>query len=180
VFKFALLGLKGESGMSQDFTLRTFRGEDLNRVMAINFECLPENYSSSFYRELYSRFPETFVVAEAEGDIQGYIMCRVERGFSKLRSLSPARLLHVVSIAVRELYRRRGMAKALMFEAMKKGALTYEATECYLEVRVGNDPAVKLYDRMGFTKTKRNYGYYLDGEDAWVMSFPIKGKGKLQ
>jgi ribosomal-protein-alanine N-acetyltransferase len=166
--------------MSQGFTLRTFRGEDLNRVMAINFECLPENYSSSFYRELFSRFPETFVVAEADGDIQGYIMCRVERGFSKLRNLSPARLLHVVSIAVREPYRRRGMAKALMFEVMKRGPATYEVTECYLEVRVGNEPAVKLYERLGFTKTKRNYGYYLDGEDAWVMSFPLAGKGKLQ
>ncbi|MGD0803764.1 MAG: N-acetyltransferase [Candidatus Bathyarchaeia archaeon] len=166
--------------MSQGFTLRTFRGEDLNRVMAINFECLPENYSSSFYRELFSRFPETFIVAEADNEIQGYIMCRVERGFSKLRSLSPARLLHVVSIAVREPYRRRGIAKALMFEAMNRGPATYETTECFLEVRVGNEPAVKLYERLGFTKTKRNYGYYLDGEDAWVMSLPLAGKGKLQ
>jgi len=172
--------LKGESGMSQGFTLRTFTGEDLNRVMAINFECLPENYSSSFYRELFSRFPETFVVAETDGEIQGYIMCRVERGFSKLRNLSPARLLHVVSIAVREPYRRKGIAKALMLEAMKRGPASYEATECYLEVRVGNEPAVKLYERLGFTKTKRNYGYYLDGEDAWVMSLSIGGKGKLQ
>ena len=167
--------MKGESGMSQGFTLRTFKGEDLNRVMAINFECLPENYSSSFYRELFSRFPETFVVADANGDVQGYIMCRVERGFSKLRNLSPARLLHVVSIAVREPYRRKGIAKALMFETMKRGPVSYEATECYLEV-----PAVKLYEGLGFTKTKRNYGYYLDGEDAWVMSLSIGGKGKLQ
>ncbi|HIH88227.1 TPA: GNAT family N-acetyltransferase [Candidatus Bathyarchaeota archaeon] len=166
--------------MGEGYTLRTFRAEDLNRVMAINFECLPENYSSSFYRELYSRFPETFIVAEADGEIQGYIMCRVERGFSKLKSLSPARLVHVVSIATREQYRRRGIAKVLMFEAMKKAAAFYEATECYLEVRVGNEPAIKLYEYLGFAKTKRNYGYYLDGEDAWVMSLAIPGKGKLQ
>ena len=166
--------------MNPGFTLRMFQVEDLNRVMAINFECLPENYSSSFYRELYSRFPETFIVAEADGDIQGYIMCRVERGFSKLRSLSPARLLHVVSIAIREQYRRRGIAKALMLEVMKSGVAAYDATECYLEVRVGNDPAIKLYERLNFTKTKRNYGYYLDGEDAWVMSLAIPSKEKLQ
>jgi len=172
--------VKGESGMSEGYTLRTFRGEDLNRIMAINFECLPENYSSSFYRELYGRFPETFIVAEEDGDIQGYLMCRVERGFSKLRSLSPARLMHVVSIATREQYRRRGIAKALMLEGMKKGAAAYEATECYLEVRVGNEPAIGLYEKLGFAKTKRNYGYYLDGEDAWVMSLAIPGKGKLQ
>jgi [ribosomal protein S18]-alanine N-acetyltransferase len=172
--------VKGEPGMSLGYNLRMFQAEDLNRVMSINFECLPENYSSSFYRELYSRFPETFIVAEADGEIQGYIMCRVERGFSKLRSLSPARLLHVVSIAVREQYRRRGIAKALMLEVMKRGAVAYDATECYLEVRVGNDPAIKLYERLNFTKTKRNYGYYLDGEDAWVMSLATPSKGKLQ
>ncbi len=162
--------------MSAGFTLRTFRAEDLNRVMAINFECLPENYSSSFYRELAGRFPETFIVAEADGDVQGYVMCRVERGFSKLKGLTPARLLHIVSIAVREPHRRRGIAKGLMIEAMRKGTNHYEASECYLEVRVGNEPAIKLYEGLGFSKAKRNYGYYLDGEDAWVMALTIKGK----
>jgi len=165
--------------MSQGYTLRTFTVEDLNRVMGINFECLPENYSSSFYRELFSRFPETFIVAEADGNIQGYTMCRVERGFSKLRTLSPARLLHVVSIAVRESYRRKGMAKAIMLEAMKRGVAFYDASECYLEVRLGNEPAVKLYEGLAFSKTKRNYGYYLDGEDAWVMAVQLPPKGKV-
>lgn len=147
--------------------------------MAINFECLPENYNSSFYRELFNRFPETFMVAETDGDIQGYIMCRVERGFSKLRSFSPGKLLHVVSIAVREPYRRRGIARAIMIEAMKKGSAIYEASECYLEVRVGNEPAIKLYEKLGFTKAKRNYAYYLDGEDAWVMAATLKAKEKV-
>ena len=47
------------------------------------------------------------------------------------------------------------------------------ATECYLEVRIGNDAAIGLYEKLGFAKVKRNYGYYLDGEDAWVMAFPL-------
>ncbi len=145
--------------------------------MAINFECLPENYSSSFYRDL-SRFPETFIVAEADGEIQGYIMCRVERGFSKLKSLSPARLVHVVSIATREQYRRRGIAKVLMLEAMKKAAVFYEATECYLEVRVGNEPAIKLYENLGFAKGRRNTAT-IDGEDACGYVPRHSRKGKL-
>ena len=156
------------------YSLRGFKPEDLNRVMGINFECLPENYSSTFYRDLYGRFPETFIVAEADGDIHGYIMCRVERGFSKLRNLMPTKLLHVVSIAVREPYRRRGIAKALMFEAMKKGSAAYDASECYLEVRVTNEPAIKLYENLNFTKVKRNYGYYIDGENAWVMASSLR------
>jgi ribosomal-protein-alanine N-acetyltransferase len=157
----------------QGFTVRPFRAEDLNRVMSINFECLPENYSSSFYRELAGKYPETFLVAELDGDIQGYVMCRVERGFSKLKSLASARHLHIVSLAVREAYRRKRIAHVLMLEAMKRGAKHYEANECYLEVRVSNEPAIKLYDGLSFKKVKRNYGYYMDGEDAWVMALPI-------
>jgi ribosomal-protein-alanine N-acetyltransferase len=154
--------------------LRGFRPNDLNRVRDINVECLPENYSKFFYRDLYRRFPETFIVAEADGQIQGYIMCRIERGLSKFKSLRPARLCHVVSIAVREPYRRQGIAKGIMLVAMEKGQETYEASECYLEVRVSNGPALVLYEKLGFTRIKRNYSYYMNGEDAWMMATRIQ------
>ena len=158
-----------------DFKVRGFRSDDLSRVMGINVECLPENYSTFFYRDLYRRFPETFIVAEADDEIQGYIMCRIERGLSKFKGLRPARLCHVVSIAVREPYRRRGIATAVLSDAMSKGREFYDASECYLEVRVSNEPALVMYENLGFSKVKRNYGYYMDGEDAWMMAKPIDG-----
>ena len=157
----------------QGFTLRTFTVSDLERVMHINTACLPENYSSFFYKDLYTRFPDTFIVAEMDGELQGYIMCRIEKGWSKRGRLSPARLCHVVSIAVMESYRRRGIGKALVEQAMGRGRRTYDSNEGYLEVRVSNEPAVNLYAKLGFTKVKRNYGYYLNGEDAWVMAAPL-------
>ena len=157
----------------QGFTLRTFTVSDLERVMHINTACLPENYSSFFYKDLYTRFPDTFMVAEMDGEIQGYIMCRIEKGWSMRGRLSPARLCHVVSIAVMESYRRRGIGKALVEQAMGRGRRTYDSNEGYLEVRVSNEPAVNLYAKLGFTKVKRNYGYYLNGEDAWVMAAPL-------
>ena len=52
----------------------------------------------------------------------------------------------------------------------------YSATECFLEVRVSNEPAIMLYDNLGFVKAKRNTRYYMDGEDAWVMAAPIPEK----
>ena len=156
------------------FRIRGFRSDDLDRVMDINVECLPENYSKFFYRDLYRRFPETFVVAEADGTIQGYIMCRIERGLSKFKGLRTARLCHVVSVAVREPYRRRGVATAVLRTAMDNGRDAYDASECYLEVRVSNEPAIVLYERLGFNRVKKNYGYYMDGEDAWVLATPIK------
>jgi ribosomal-protein-alanine N-acetyltransferase len=152
------------------FRVREFNLKDLEHVMQINAACLPENYSSYFYRDLYQRYPETFRVAEVEDSVQGYIMCRIERGWSKIGKLTPARLCHIVSIAVMENYRRRGIGRKLIVEAMRKGRDVYGATEGYLEVRISNDAAIGLYDVLGFKKVKRNYGYYMDGEDAWVMA----------
>ena len=157
------------------YRIRGFRSNDLDTVMDINAETLPENYSTFFYRDLYRRFPETFLVAEADGAIQGYMMCRIERGLSKLKTLRPAKQCHVVSIAVKEPYRRRGIASELMTAVMERAKENYRATECFLEVRVSNDAAVNLYEKLGFSKVKRNYGYYIDGEDAWVMAAPIDG-----
>jgi len=47
-------------------------------------------------------------------------------------------------------------------------------TECFLEVRVSNHPAVNLYEKLGFTNVNRKLGYYMDGEDALVMAKPLK------
>lgn len=155
---------------SEGLNIRVFKLDDLERVMYINSKALPENYSSYFYRDLYTKYPETFLVAELEGEIQGYIMCRVERGWSKKGRLSPARLCHIVSIAVMEEYRRRGIGSELIIQAMARGRRVYDCDEGYLEVRVSNEPAITLYSKLNFSKVKRNYGYYLDGEDAWVMA----------
>jgi hypothetical protein len=35
-----------------------------------------------FFMDLHERFPETFIVAEEDHDIVGYIMCRIEVGLS--------------------------------------------------------------------------------------------------
>jgi ribosomal-protein-alanine N-acetyltransferase len=64
--------------MQQTFKLRKFIPDDLQHVMQINRLCLPENYMDFFFMDLHQRFPETFIVAEEDGKIVGYIMCRIE------------------------------------------------------------------------------------------------------
>ncbi len=152
-----------------DIVFRPFRESDLREVMNINLSCLPENYSSYFYIDLYKRFPKTFLVAEANGRLVGYIMCRIETGFSVLDRLSLVRKGHVVSIAVLEEYRKRGIGEELLQKAMK-GMDLYGARECYLEVRVSNKPAINLYKKKGFTIVKTITRYYIDGESAYLMA----------
>jgi ribosomal-protein-alanine N-acetyltransferase len=158
--------------MLETFNLRKFKPDDLQSVMQINRETLPENYSDYFFMDLYERFPETFIVAEEEGKIAGYIMCRIEVGLSNFGLGGLIRKGHVVSIAVLPIFRRKGVAKALLNTAME-GMRFYKAKQCYLEVRVTNDSGVALYKKLEFEVSRTVHGYYSDGEDAYVMSKKI-------
>jgi len=150
------------------FGLRLFQPDDLDRVMHINRVCLPENYAM----DLHERFPETFIVAEENGELVGYVMCRIETGLPDFGLLGIAKRGHVISIAVLPEHQREGIATALMKKAME-GMKTYKARECYLEVRVSNSPAVSLYQKLGFEASRIVHGYYADGEDAYIMSLKL-------
>ncbi|MCW4001050.1 MAG: GNAT family N-acetyltransferase [Candidatus Bathyarchaeota archaeon] len=155
--------------MQETFTLRKFGPDDLQGVMQINRVCLPENYTDFFFVDLHQRFPETFIVAEENGKIVGYIMCRIEVGLSNFGFGGLVRKGHVVSIAVMPQARRKGVAKALINRALQ-GMEYYKAKQGFLEVRVTNDAAITLYKNLGFEITRTINGYYSDGEDAYVMT----------
>lgn len=141
----------------------------MESVTRINRECLPENYTDFFFVDLYRRFPETFVVAEEDGKVVGYMMCRIEVGLSNLGFSGLIKKGHVVSVAVMLSYRRKHIGEALVNKAMEN-MLVYNAKQCYLEVRATNTPAVNLYKKLGFQVTRTIKGYYADGEDAYVMT----------
>jgi [ribosomal protein S18]-alanine N-acetyltransferase len=155
--------------MQQTFTLHKFEPDDLQNVMQINRVCLPENYSDFFFMDLHQRYPETFIVCEENGQIEGYIMCRIEVGLSNYGFSGLVRKGHVVSIAVLPQFRHRGVAQALIKRALE-GMDYYKAKQCFLEVRITNDTAISLYKKLGFEVTRTISGYYSDGEDAYVMT----------
>lgn len=154
--------------LSEEYDVRPFRTQDLNAVVQINVTCLPENYNHSFYLTLYYRFPKTFIVATSEQNVVGYIMCRMELGFSEIRRFNLVKKGHIVSVAILPEYRRRGLGNAILTKALD-GMRDYNVKEGYLEVRISNKPAIDLYAKLGFSISKTSKHYYKDGEDAYVM-----------
>jgi ribosomal-protein-alanine N-acetyltransferase len=68
--------------------------------------------------------------------------------------------------------RRRGIARALIAEGLER--LVREGVQvCFLEVRVDNEPAVTLYERLGFARIGRRRGYYQDGMDALIFALEL-------
>ncbi|MEM2902286.1 MAG: N-acetyltransferase [Candidatus Bathyarchaeia archaeon] len=152
----------------EEFQVRSFTPSDLSSVMEINRRCLPENYSPSFFLEIYRNCPEGFLIAQAGPATVGYVMCRLEYGFSELNRLKMVKKGHLVSIAVLEGFRRMGIGLRLLTQALN-GLSSRGARECYLEVRTANLPGIELYRKMGFTVTRRIPAYYHDGSDAYIM-----------
>lgn len=99
-------------------------------------------------------------------------MCRLEHGLSETRRFNLVKKGHIVSVAVLPEYRRTGIGNALAAEALK-ALLKHKAGECFLEVRVTNEPAINLYKKLGFSITRKASHYYFDGADAYVMSLRI-------
>jgi len=155
--------------LQETFELRKFNMSDLQSVTHINHTCLPENYTDYFFVDLYQRFPETFIVAVENGEVVGYIMCRIEMGLSNFGFGGLLKKGHIVSVAVLPQYRRKGIGQALIMKGAE-GMRLYNAKQCFLEVRVTNTSAIDMYKKLGFEVTRTIRGYYADGEDAYVMS----------
>ncbi len=158
---------------SKTVTIRKAKKEDIPIVMYINKVSLPENYPEWFFEEHLERWGEAFYVAEAGGKVVGYVMSRVEFGAPYVVEGSIVKKGHIVSIAVLEGYRRRGIGRRLMENALRSLKEVYECKEVYLEVRVSNLPAIRLYEKLGFKKVRIIPMYYLDGEDAYLMARPL-------
>lgn len=77
---------------------------------------------------------------------------------------------HIVTIAVKPDYRRRGLGELLLVSLIDL-ACQAQASSLYLEVRVSNTAAKRLYEKYGFVVSRLRKGYYSDtGEDAWEMT----------
>jgi len=142
---------------------------DIIPVMEVNLKTLPEHYSDYFYESLLDELPEAFLIAEISGKLIGYIMCKTEYGFSNFKKLGFVKKGHVVSVAVIDEHRGKGIGSELVNESLK-GVKMRQCGEMYLEVRCSNTDAVKLYEKLGFSINQRLKTYYRDGEDAYLMA----------
>ena len=104
-----------------------------------------------------------FLVCEAEGNVLGYVGCYTV-------STDAA----ITNVAVFPEYRRQGIGEALICELIKR-ARERGCEILSLEVRVSNDPAIKLYEKLGFSIAGKRKNFYTEPrEDAYVMIYDLK------
>jgi len=142
-----------------NIVIRRIKNEDdLRAVYIIEQMSFNNPYSFELLSILSNLHYETFLLAEIDHRIIGYIIFIIQRNY----------LGHIISIAIDPLYRRSGIASKLMEAAedhlKKKGVLVLR-----LEVRVSNLIARKFYLKLGFKNGYIIPNYYTNGESALVM-----------
>jgi len=144
-------------------SVRPFRAADMDRILQIEEESFgADAYDRNLFAELFHRCGDLFLVAAVERDICGYMV-------TCMRGRKAPDAAELVSIAVTPATRNRGVASALMKNALRRLRLR-GAVRFSLMVRVSNDAARRFYERHGFRTVRKSRGYYEDAEDAVLMS----------
>ncbi len=76
-------------------------------------------------------------------------------------------------LAVAATFRGRGIATSLVRKAINAMAAR-NADEVVLETEETNIPAMRLYERLGFLRSKKLHRYYLNGNSAYRLVLLLK------
>ncbi|USP80073.1 N-alpha-acetyltransferase 30 [Curvularia clavata] len=129
---------------------------------------LSEPYSIYVYRYfLYQWGDLCYMAISPTNALIGVITCKLEP------HRSGTYRGYVAMLATQQEYRGRGIATKLVRLAVDAMAAR-NADEIVLETEVSNTASLKLYERLGFIRSKRLHRYYLNGNAAFRLILYLK------
>ena len=140
--------------------LREMLVEDLDQVMEIEESLFAVPWTREGYFTFLTRENSMFLVVEEKGEILGYcgLLMVLDEG-------------EVTNVSVRRDRQREGIGNFLM-ESLIRLSREQGIRMIHLEVRAGNETAIRLYERLGFVRDGLRKAYYTDPvEDAILMTY---------
>ncbi len=140
--------------------LRPATAEDLTALLLIEQSCFGgERFDRWYIEELLDDEDVDVFVAIVKDAIVGSAMVKHERRGKRS---------HLLSLALLPIEQGRGYSK-VMLAKVEGLARERGSRSVYLEVRVQNAPAIRLYRNSGYVTTSRLVDFFGKGEDAWLM-----------
>jgi ribosomal-protein-alanine N-acetyltransferase len=138
--------------------IRSLESRDLGAIEQIERRAYPTPWSRSMFASELAK-PTSICLGAFEGlDLIGYVI-----------NSRYVDAWHVMNVAVDPEHQRRGIATQLL-ERLFELTRDDERRGYTLEVRVTNEAAIRLYERLGFEARGIRRGYYTDNrEDALIM-----------
>lgn len=142
---------------------------NLDDLMRIERECFATEAFTKEQIETLLRNPnDTAFLARVNEEVAGFIIGEIE-------SHRTVKVGHICTIDVAIRHRRRGMGLKLL-EEMENAFLQQGAETCYLEVRVDNNEARRLYEKHGYVELEGLNNYYSRGGHGVRLVKQLKPK----
>ncbi|EXJ84934.1 ribosomal-protein-alanine N-acetyltransferase [Capronia epimyces CBS 606.96] len=144
--------------------------EYLPQIRELISKDLSEPYSIYVYRYFLYQWAELCFMAVDTTDnnkLAGVVICKLEphRG-GPLRG-------YIAMLATKDNFRGKGIATTLVSKAIDL-MIEKDADEIALETEETNTAAMKLYERLGFLRSKKLHRYYLNGNSAYRLLLYLK------
>lgn len=138
--------------------IRKMEAADCEKVAEIESEVFSEPWSEASFMSEVEIPNHVYLVAEEDEKILGYCGLWEVAGEGQ-----------ITNVCVAPDHRGKNVATEMLQELLAKAQeLDVEATT--LEVRVSNEPAIKLYEKLGFEDAGIRKGFYSHPkEDAMIM-----------
>ena len=141
------------------YTIRKAVSADLEAMFEIEQACIADPWSMAAFESSFSANGALFLVAEAEnGEVCGFLTAN-----AVLDEIS------IYNIAVKDGFRRLGIASALISELEKS-----EPYRIDLEVRESNASAIALYEKCGFEQVGMRKNFYAKPTENAVLMTKFK------
>jgi ribosomal-protein-alanine N-acetyltransferase len=148
---------------SSCFHIEELKPHDLDEIIAIEQISFPTPWPRQVFVMELNSSSSYKRVSKINGRVVGYIVAW------KIHDE-----VHILNLAVHPEHRRKGIGRGLIIDCLryfsKKGIKS-----AILEVRVRNQNAIRLYEKIGFRSIGLRRKYYSDtGEDALVMKLDME------
>ncbi len=140
--------------------IQRMQKSDVDNVIKIEEKAYGEHHWSkeSFLNELSNDLARYYSAFDVKGNLIGYAGC-----WQILEEV------HITNIAVSSDFRRKKIGERLLRKIIDD-CYKHKAKYITLEVRVSNNPAIKMYEKYGFKSLGVRKGYYQNNnEDALIM-----------
>lgn len=142
--------------------IREVKEDELETVYKLEREIYDTPWSWSFFKLMAGTVKDLFLVATKNNELIGYTVAELES------RNEAGKTGHIMNIAVKKGYRKKGIGTQLMDE-IERRLKEKGATDIYLEVKVSNRDAIRLYESRGYLIRSEIKDYYED-ENAFVMT----------
>lgn len=151
-------------------TVRHANLKDLETLYKIEKECFTHEAFSKEQIAYFLKAPNAInLIAQVDGETAGFITGLIEQHGNSLVG-------HIYTIDVAPEHRRIGVGLKLLEEIEKK-FIKRGAEACFLEVRINNLAARKLYQKHGYKELGKLNNYYARGIHGIRLKKKLKTQG---